>query len=75
MEVFKGLEEKLEVVGGKTSRAGQGSCAIRGGTGSSVTCPPLTKAICYKEWSGVGGLGGQGANTWKKTGNKVKKRY
>lgn len=29
MEVFKGLEEGLEVVGGKAGGAGQGSCAIR----------------------------------------------
>lgn len=70
MEVFKGLEKGLEVVGGKAGGAGQGSCAIRGGTGSSVTCPPLTKAICCKEREEVGAR----SRHLEKTGEKVKKR-
>lgn len=71
MEVFKGLEEGLEVVGGKAGGAGQGSCAIRGGTGSSVTCPPLTKAICCKEREEVGGKKQTPGKNWRKGEKKV----
>lgn len=41
---------------GGTGGAGQGSGTLGGGTGSSVTCPPLTEAICCRErdrrWGG-----------------------
>lgn len=37
------------VAGGGAGETGQGSGAPGGVTGSSVTCPPLTKAICCRE--------------------------
>ncbi len=47
-----GREGQRRLVAGQGlggGRARQGSGAPRGVTGSSVTCPPLTKAICCRE--------------------------
>lgn len=64
LEVFKGLGEGggggwwRDKEGDRrgTGGAGKGSGAQGGVTGSSVTCPPLTKAICCRErerrWGG-----------------------
>lgn len=54
LELSKGLGERGGEVSGETRRggaggAGQGSGAPGGVTGSSVTCPPLTEAICCRE--------------------------
>lgn len=50
LEVFKGLGKRSGGGWrrGGTARARQGSGALGGVTGSSVTCPPLTKAICCR---------------------------
>ena len=51
--------------------AGQGSGVLGGGAGSSVTCPPLTRAICCRERDR---RRGGGSRRLEKTGEKVKER-
>lgn len=57
--------------GGGTGGAGQGSGAPGGVTGSSVTCPPLTRAICCRERERRRGGREQ---TPGKNGEKMKKK-